>query len=269
VTHVAQATSLGHESGDTFSAAVVLSAGGRENHRLFIFPGAVERAAGSVPSMRRLRSLARRTVVDALHRWADRLPVWASVHAGTRRSARFAAFGDGSLLCFPWTALYGEQAIRIGRDTMIGSYVSLSAGMVPEQALLHDGIVVIGDRCVIGRGSAIVGHYRIEIEDDVWTGPGVYVTDQNHGVDDLDRPIGVQPPAPERPVRIGAGSWLGAGVVVLPGVTIGRHVAVGAGAVVTTDLPDRCVAVGVPARVVRMLDDGEAAHPRSGRTSSA
>ncbi len=262
-------SSLGHESGDTVSAAVVLSAGGRENHRLFIFPGVCRRTTGSVPSVRRLRSLARRRVVDALHRWADRLPVWASVHVDTRRAGRFAAFGEGSLLCFPWAALYGEGGIRIGRDTMIGPYVSLSAGMVPGQALLHDGVVTIGDRCVIGRGSSIVGHYRIEIGDDVWTGPGVYVTDQNHGVDDPDLPIGVQAPAPERPVRIGAGSWLGAGVVVLPGVTIGRHVAVGAGAVVTADLPDRCVAAGVPARVVRMLDDGETAHPRSGRTSSA
>ncbi|MBM3683249.1 MAG: acyltransferase [Actinobacteria bacterium] len=216
-----------------------------------------------------MRRLLRRVVVDGLHRWADRLPVWASVHSGTRRAGRFAAFGEGSLLCFPWTALYGEQAIHIGRDTMIGSYVSLSAGMVPGQRLLHEGIVVIGDRCVIGRGTSIVGHYRIEIGDDVWTGPGVYVTDQNHGVDDPDLPIGVQPPAPERPVRIGAGSWLGAGVVVLPGVTIGEHVAVGAGAVVTRDLPDRCVAAGVPARVVRMLGPGESPHPSSGRTSSA
>lgn len=200
------------------------------------------------------RRAVRRWAVDRLHdRWDD-FGVTASLHADCARAARFTAFGAGSLMCFPWAALYGEAGIRIGEGTMIGPYVSLSAGMVPSQALLHDRIVDIGDRCLIGRGSAIVGHYSIVIEDDVYTGPNVYITDQNHGVDDLTQPIGRQVPAAEGPVRIGAGSWLGTGVVVLPGVTIGRHVAVGAHSVVTRDLPDFCVAVGAPARVIRMLD---------------
>ena len=55
----------------------------------------------------------------------------------------------------------------------------------------------------------------------------------------------------ERPVSIGDGSWLGAGVVVLPGSQIGKHVAVGANSVVTGILPDYCVAVGTPARVIK------------------
>ena len=60
----------------------------------------------------------------------------------------------------------------------------------------------------------------------------------------------------EKPVRIGSGSWLGHGVIVLPGVTIGEHVTVAAGSVVTRDLPDRSVAAGSPARVVRRYIDG-------------
>ena len=207
----------------------------------------------------------RRWAVDELHRRWDGLSVTGSVHVGTARADRFAAFGAGSLVCFPWTALYNEHAIRIGRDTIVGPLVSLSAGMVPGQELLHDAIVVIGDRCLIGRGSSIVGHICIEIGDDVYTGPNVYITDQNHGMDDLDVPIGRQWPAPEAPVRIGAGSWLGTGAVVLPGVTIGRGVAVGAGSIVTDDLPDHAVAVGSPARVVRM----RTGQPNNGRTSSA
>lgn len=197
------------------------------------------------------RARLRGAAIDRLHDGWDRFGVTASVHAGTRRAARFAAFGEGSLLCFPWTALYNEGAIRIGADTMIGPLVSLSAGMVPGQPLLSDEVVRIGDRCLIGRGSSIVGHFSIDIGDDVFTGPNVYITDQNHGLALLDEPIGRQWPAPERPVRIGAGSWLGTGTVVLPGVTIGRGVAVGANSVVTTDLPDLAVAVGAPARVVR------------------
>ncbi|MEO5901984.1 MAG: acyltransferase, partial [Ilumatobacteraceae bacterium] len=76
------------------------------------------------------------------------------------------------------------------------------------------------------------------------------------GYDDVTRPISVQT-MPERPVTIGAGSWLGFGTAVLPGANIGRHVTVGANSVVTGDLPDFCVAVGAPARVI-MCFDGEA-----------
>jgi acetyltransferase-like isoleucine patch superfamily enzyme len=195
-------------------------------------------------------------VVDAVHEAWERAGWWAGVRAGTRRTGRFAAFGDGSLICFPWAALFGESGIRIGRDTIIGPYASLSAGMVPGQAFLHDPVVSIGDRCVIGRGNHVVGHLGIEVGDDVYTGPGVYVTDQNHAWTDRQLPIGQQA-APEQPVTIGAGSWLGTGVVVLPGVTIGHHVAVGAGSVVSRDLPDHAVAVGNPARLVGERDAGE------------
>ena len=191
----------------------------------------------------------RQAAVDAVHVSWERAGIWASLHAGTRRSNRFASFGAGSLMCFPWTALYGEESIRIGSDTLIGPFCSLSAGMVPGQPKLHDHILTIGDRCVIGRGNHFVAHFGIVVGDDVFTGPNVYVTDQNHAWTDRDVPIGHQA-APEQPVVIGSGSWLGTGVVVLPGVTIGRHVAVGANSVVTRDLPDFSVAVGSPARVV-------------------
>ncbi len=103
---------------------------------------------------------------------------------------------------------------------------------------------------MIGKGSGVVGHQRIEIGDDVWTGHYVYVTDANHGYTDPVEPVGRQFAAP-RPVRIGSGSWLGHGALVLGGATIGEHVVVGAGAVVTGDLPDYSVAVGNPARVIR------------------
>lgn len=183
-------------------------------------------------------------------RWAD----WAMIGPDSRRASRFGSFGDGSVICFPPVALYGERAIHIGRDVLIGPQVALSAGMVPGQPLVSDEIVRIGDRCLIGRGSSIAGHLSIEIGDDVYFGPNVYVTDQNHGFDRPDLPIGRQL-QPERPVVIGPGSWLGTNVVVLPGVTIGRQVAVGAGSVVTTDLPDGVIAAGVPARVLRSADD--------------
>ena len=162
----------------------------------------------------------------------------------------FASFGPCSVIGFPPGALYGQEWIAIGADTMISVDVSLSAGMVPGQDMGDQPVLRIGDRCVIGRGSHIVAHHSIVIGDDVFTGPHIYVTDQNHGYADPDVPIGRQWPS-NTAVSIGTGSWLGAGVIVLPGACIGRNVVVAAGSVVRGQVPDRCVIAGVPARVVR------------------
>lgn len=152
------------------------------------------------------------------------------------------------------TTIFNEQYISIGNDVLIGPGVALSAGMVPGQECLVTPVVTIGDRCLIGRGSGIVGHFSISIGNDVWTGHHVYITDQNHGYEDITIPISKQS-QPERAVSIGDGSWLGHGSVVLPGVTIGQHVVIGANSVVTKDIPDFSVAVGVPAKVIRRFDE--------------
>ena len=175
------------------------------------------------------------------------------ITAGTSAGRRFASFGAGSMMAFPPGTVFGESAISIGADVLIGAQVTLSAGMVPGQELGPSPLLRVGDRCVIGRGSHIVAHQSVTIGDDVFTGPYVYVTDQNHGYLDADVPIGRQPPV-NAPVSIGAGSWLGAGAIVLPGARVGRNVVVAAGAVVRGEVPDHCVAAGVPARIVRRYD---------------
>lgn len=179
----------------------------------------------------------------------EHLAIRAAVVRGSRRASRFGSLGDGSLICFPPAALYGESAIHIGADTLIGPRCALTVGMVPGQLLIDDRMLVIGDRCVIGRGSSIAAHRSIVIGDDVSFGPNVYVTDHNHTNADPDLPIGRQA-TPEQPVSIGDGSWLAANVVVTAGVTIGARVSVGANSVVTRDLPDGCTAVGSPARII-------------------
>lgn len=180
---------------------------------------------------------------------------WAAIGPRTRRGRRFHSFGHKSVICWPPTTILNEAHIAIGAGTMIGPHVALSVGMVKDQEILHTPVVRIGDRCLIGRGSGIVAHFCIEIGDDVWTGHHVYITDQNHGYEDVSLPISRQS-QPERAVRIGDRSWIGHGSVILPGVTIGHHVVVGANSVVTKDIPDYCVAVGAPARVVRRYVDG-------------
>jgi acetyltransferase-like isoleucine patch superfamily enzyme len=186
--------------------------------------------------------------------WA-RVTRWGAIGPNGRAGQRFGSFGQGSIICFPANTVFNERYIHIGSATMIGPNVTLSAGMVPGQQCLSDSVVRIGDRCLIGKGSGIVGHLGIEIGNDVWTGHHVYITDQNHGYEDVTRPISLQT-QPERPVSIGDGSWLGFGTVVLPGARIGKHVTIGANSVVTGEIPDYSVAVGVPAKVIRRFIDG-------------
>ncbi len=172
------------------------------------------------------------------------------ITADTPAGRRFAAFGPGSIIAFPTGAIYGEQWIVLGDGTMIGEQASVCAGMAPGHDLGPEPVLRIGDRCVIGRGSHIVAHHSIEIGDDVYTGPYVYITDQNHSYADPDVPIGRQWPV-NAPVRIGPGTWLGTGVIILPGSEIGRNVVVAAGSVVRGRIGDHCVVAGAPARVVR------------------
>ncbi|HEV8296881.1 MAG TPA: acyltransferase [Acidimicrobiales bacterium] len=191
-----------------------------------------------------------RLAADLIQRAWDTAVRQGSIRAGTRKARRFARFGSGTELTFPTTALMGEQRIELGAGTLVGPLATLSAGM-PSTA--HDAgppIVTIGDRCLLGKGIGVVGHERIEIGDDVFTGHFVYITDQNHGYEDLGLPIGVQMWR-NAPVRIGAGSWLGHGSVILPGTRLGAHTVVAAGAVVSGSFPPNTVLAGVPARVVR------------------
>jgi acetyltransferase-like isoleucine patch superfamily enzyme len=167
----------------------------------------------------------------------------------------FGSFGEGSALLFPQGVIYNERYVRIGSGTMIGPGVCLTAGMGPKQEMLTNPVITIGDRCVIGRGSHLIGHWSIELGDDIQTGPYVYITDQNHGYEDPEVPVGLQA-TKERPVRIGSGSWLGANAVILPGTELGRNCVVAAGAVVRGTFPDHTVVAGVPAKAVRVLKDG-------------
>ena len=172
------------------------------------------------------------------------------ITADTPAAQKFASFGRGSELAFPAGCVYGERWIAVGEGTVIGRHVTMSAGMVPGQDLGPVPVLRVGDRCVIGLGSHIVAHHSVRIGDDVFTGPYVYVTDQNHGYADPEVPIGRQLPH-NTAVSIGPGTWVGAGAIILPGACIGRNVVVAAGSVVRGMIPDCCVVAGVPARVVR------------------
>ena len=164
--------------------------------------------------------------------------------------------GRGACLLFPQGAIYNEHLIHIGEEThRRPRHLPSRPAWRRARRCRPTRWCRIGSRCLIGRGSHIVGHWEIVIGDDIQTGPYVYITDQNHTYDDPVEPIGRQWPT-EAAVRIGSGSWLGANAVILPGAQIGEHVVVAAGAVVRGDVPDRCVVAGVPARIVRRWVEG-------------
>lgn len=198
----------------------------------------------------RFQVLRRRVVNEAIQQGWRRLRKAGGIAPGTMAADRFGTFGDGSIVGFPAATLYGEKQMHIGEETLIGCWATLATGYAPGQTTVPPRALVIGDRCVIGLRCGIVAHESIEIDDDVWFGQDVFVTDANHGFDDLDIPIGQQL-GPHQAVRIGAGSWIGHGVVILPGSQIGRHVIVAAGSVVRGEVPDYSVVGGVPAKVIR------------------
>lgn len=202
------------------------------------------------------RSIFRRELGKLVRRARRYVNEVATVGPLDDYAKEFFYFGSGAALLAPQGVIYNERYLSIGDGTLIGPNVCLSAGISPTQEMLSAPVVTIGRRCVIGRGSHFVGHWSIELGDEIQTGPYVYVTDQNHTYDDPDAAIGWQPPR-EAAVKIGAGSWLGANVVILPGTQLGRNTVVAAGAVVRGHFPDHVVLGGVPARVLRHYVHGE------------
>jgi acetyltransferase-like isoleucine patch superfamily enzyme len=108
----------------------------------------------------------------------------------------------------------------------------------------------VGDKSVLGRDVSINCYLDVEVGAAALFADSVYVSDFDHKFADLTTPIKDQGIAKSR-VRIEPDVWLGTKVTVSRGVLIGEGSVVGANAVVTRDLPAYCVAVGVPARVVK------------------
>ena len=117
-------------------------------------------------------------------------------------------------------------------------------------------ILKIGDNVEIGNHSTIAAHHEVVIENDVLTGPHVFIADYNHAYSNVNLPIWKQGEfAPsDSKVVIGEGTWLGTNVVVVGNVRIGKHCVVGANSVVNKDIPDYSVAVGMPCRVIKRYD---------------
>lgn len=167
------------------------------------------------------------------------------------RAARFGAVGEGSWLAFPPGVTTNPHAVHIGRQCFIGAGVTLAVGMPTEIYPPDcDPVIEIGDRTTLGKDCWIVARHSVILEDDVTVAPNVYFTDHNHTYADPWLPVGQQI-LQGASVRVGAGTWIGTNVVVLPGAVIGRNCAIAAGSIVRGEIPDHSVVAGAPARVVR------------------
>jgi acetyltransferase-like isoleucine patch superfamily enzyme len=131
--------------------------------------------------------------------------------------------------------------IRLGRVALRGIPVAVELGAT------RGGLLEIGDGVYINGGSTIVAATHITLGESARVGEFVAVFDTDHHPTDEGRPTRTAP------VHIGRNAWLARGSTVLPGVTVGDHAIVAAGAVVTADVPDRTVVAGNPARAVRTV----------------
>lgn len=162
---------------------------------------------------------------------------------------RFKAFGKNIAIQSP-LRIEGEENIMIG-DNVLVQYKSW-LGAVPLTGA-SECLLSIGNGCTIGHFNEIFATQRIVIEANVLTADRVYISDNIHGYENPELPVMQQPVRQTASVTIGEGSWLGVGVAVI-GASIGRHCVIGANAVVTKDIPDYSVAVGIPARVIKRYD---------------
>ncbi len=139
------------------------------------------------------------------------------------------------------------ETFEIGDGVFLGAQTHLQGRF--------DGICRIGAHCWIGPQSFLDARDLV-LEEYVGWGPGAKVLGSAHTGSPADRPI-IQTDLVIKPVRVSAWADIGTNAVLLPGVTVGKGAMVGAGAVVTKDVPDFAVVAGVPAQFLRWREDAD------------
>lgn len=144
---------------------------------------------------------------------------------------------------------YKMGGVKIGYKTVIGTRTGLYSHT-------RHSLLEIGERTFIGCDSTVAAINSVVIEDDVLTGPHVFIADYNHEYKNPYVPIkeqGNRAKEGDR-VHIGRGTWIGTNAVIVGNVRIGKNCVIGANAVVTKDVPDFCVVAGAPSRVIKRYD---------------
>ena len=147
--------------------------------------------------------------------------------------------------------LAAGRAARMAVLSELLGHVGDGAAILPRFVCDYGFNIRLGARSFVNYDAIFLDVAPIEIGADVQIAPRVQLLTADHPLEAGPRRAGMES---GRPIRIGDGAWLGGGVIVCPGATVGENTVVGAGAVVAGDLPAGVLALGAPARVVRRLD---------------
>jgi acetyltransferase-like isoleucine patch superfamily enzyme len=115
--------------------------------------------------------------------------------------------------------------------------------------------IIIGNNVTSTADLQIAAQSEITIEDDIMFASNIHINDALHGSENANEPYKYQKISRIAPILIKRGCWIGQNVVILPGVTVGKYSIIGANSVVTKSVPDRCIAVGSPAKVMKRWDE--------------
>ena len=158
----------------------------------------------------------------------------------------FGSIGKGVYIFSP-LQIDGAKNIYISDGVHIGYKTWLAALPLTGKSRCR---LDIGKGSALGNFNHIYATQSIIIEDKVLTADKVYISDNVHEYSNIEQPVIDQPIIQKAQVRIGEGSWLGENVCVI-GASVGKHCVIGANSVVTKDIPDYSVAVGIPAKVIK------------------
>ncbi len=182
------------------------------------------------------------SVTDESQWIATRTPEFRSLHDRVKVATRLSA--KLSALCYD-----EPQAIQAAFEELIGKPVGDRFNLIPPFYSDHGLNITVGQAVFIGYECAFTGHAAINIADGVMIAHKVNLVTAGHPVEPDKRKAYIT----AEPITIETNVWIGAAATILPGVTIGADSVVGAGAVVTHDVPPATVVAGVPAQAIRRL----------------
>jgi len=218
-----------------------------------IFNEVVQGLSGWIPGL--VGFAARAALYPYLFKSCGRRP--AIGRGGLIRVPGQISLGSGVLIDdFVTLDVRGSEAsIALGDRVSLGRFTTVAA---------KHGSISLAPGCNVGSYCRVATNSKVVVGESVLIGAYCYIGPGNHTEGDADEPLITRPMDIRGGVVIGDHAWLGARVTVLDGVTIGRHAIIGAHSLVTTDVPDWGVAVGTPARVIRIrASSGEDSAPQA------
>ncbi|GGI25624.1 acyltransferase [Pedobacter mendelii] len=151
--------------------------------------------------------------------------------------------GKGSIVRFNTRLdVFPFNDFRLGNKSIIEDFATINNGV---------GDVIIGDKTIVGMGNVIIG--PVTIGNHVMMAQNIVISGLNHGYEDVNIPPSLQKVSC-KPIVIADDVWIGANSVITSGVVLGKHCIIGAGSVVTKNIPEFSVAVGNPAKVIKQYN---------------